>query len=466
MSVTGIDYNNRFFSFVSLFMSESSSFVFSVGELQNLAADIINYARQRGSDACETELSEGSGQTVSVRCAEVDTIEYNRDKDIAVTVYIGQQQGHASTSDFSPAAVQATVDAALSIARLTAPDPFAGLPPQERLARHWQDPQRFFPWAITVEEAVALARQCEEAAFAFDSNITNSEGASVTTQSSQFLFANSLGFSGGFAASEHSIGCAVIAGHGDNMQREYWHDAATDAQTLAAATAIGTKAGQRALARLGARPIKTCDVPVLFDATIAGSLIGHFIGAVSGGALYRQSSFLPDSLGQQIFPQHVRIRECPLTKGQFGCTPFDDEGVATGDRDIVQDGILQGYFLSSYTARKLGMQTTANAGGPHRIEVNHQQQDQQTLIRQMHRGFLVTELLGQGVNHITGDYSRGAAGFWIEHGEIQHAVEEVTIAGNLRDMYRHIAAIGNDALPHSSRQCGSILLEQMTVAGQ
>ncbi|SMB23976.1 peptidase required for the maturation and secretion of the antibiotic peptide MccB17 [Sterolibacterium denitrificans] len=440
-------------------------FSYSQHQLRQFAADVLRHARELGASACETDVSEAFGQSVSVRKDAVDTIEYNRDKGIGVTVYLGQQRGHASTSDFSPAALRATVAAALSIARFTAPDPCAGLPEEKLLARKSMDLDLHHPWPLSVEEAIETARRCEQAAFAVSPLVRNSEGASVSVQQSQFVSANSLGFMGGFPTSRHYISCSVIAGAGDNMQRDDWYTSNRNPARLAAPEAVGEYAARRALARLGARRLKTRAVPVLFEAPLAVGLIGSLVQAVSGGALYRKSSFLLDSLGQQIFPQHVQISERPHLKGALASSPFDDDGVATRDREVVQDGVLQGYFLSTYSARKLDMQTTGNAGGSHNLIVKSGALDFEGLLRQMDTGLLVTELLGQGVNYVTGDYSRGAAGYWVEKGRIAYPVQEITIAGNLREMFKGIVAIGNDVLVRGSKQVGSILIDRMTVAG-
>jgi len=444
----------------------AQGFSFSSARLQDIAADVLDFAKKGGASACETDVSEGFGQTATVRKGEVETIEYNRDKGIGVTVYVGQQRGHASTSDFSREALEATVNAALSIARFTAPDPCAGLADPSLMARELPDLDLYHPWRTTVEESIALARTCEEAAFAASPKITNSEGASVSTQESHFVSANSNGFMGGYASSRHSVSCSMIAGEGDGMQREYWYDTRRDAAELMAPEEIGRLAAERALARLGARKIKTCEVPVLFDAQLAVGLIGNFVHAVSGGALYRKSSFLLDSVGQQIFSPIMNISERPHLQKAFGASAFDDDGVATRDREVVADGVLQGYFLSTYSARKLGLETTGNAGGSHTLIVRPGEMDFAALVKHMDRGLVVTELLGHGVNYVTGDYSRGAAGFWVEKGKIKHAVEEITIAGNLRDMFRSIVAIGNDALPRGAKLCGSLLIERMKIAGR
>lgn len=443
----------------------SSSFAYTEVQLRELASDALQHARTAGATACEVDVSEAFGQAVTVRKGETETIEYNRDKGMGVTVYLGQQRGHASTSDFSPSALKATVAAALSIARFTAADVAAGLPEETLLAREAMDLDLHHPWNLGVDAALDLARQAEAAAFAVSDQISNSEGASVSTQQSQFVSANSLGFMGGFPTSRHSLSCMVIAGEGDNMQRDGWYSAQRNPALLASPASIGEYAARRTLARLNARRLKTCVVPVLFEAPLAVGLLGHFVQAVSGGALYRKSTFLLDSLGQTIFPEFVHVAERPHLKGALASSPFDDDGVATKERDVVEAGVLQGYFLSCYSARKLGMQTTGNAGGSHNLIVRPGTQDFDGMLRQMGRGLLVTELLGQGVNYVTGDYSRGAAGYWVENGQIAYPVEEITIAGNLRDMFRNIVAIGNDVLVRGSKQVGSILIEQMTVAG-
>ncbi len=446
----------------------SQGFSFSAAQLREIAADILRHAKKRGASACETDVSEGFGQSVAVRKGEVDTIEYNRDKGVGVTVYLGQQRGHASTSDFSPKALKATVDAALSIARFTAPDPCAGLADAALMATEMPDLDLFHPWQLDVDEAIALARRCEDAAFAVSPLVRNSEGASTSVQQSQFVSANSHGFVGGHASSRHGLSCSVIAGDSDDedgMQREYWYDSRRDAAELPSPEEIGRRAGERAIARLGAKQIPTCEVPVIFEAPLAVGLIGSFVHAVSGGALYRKASFLLDSLGEPVFSPLVNISERPHLPKGFGSGSFDGDGVATHDREVVIDGVLQGYFLSAYSARKLGMQTTGNAGGSHNLLVRSGEEDLERLLQRMGRGLLVTEMLGHGINYVTGDYSRGAAGFWVEDGRIVHAVEEITIAGNLREMFRNIVAIGNDALPRGAKQCGSVLIERMKVAG-
>jgi PmbA protein len=441
-------------------------FSYSRARLTALAQQVLDEARQRGATACETDVSEGFGQSVTVRRQEVETIEYNRDKGIGVTVYLGQRRGHASTSDFSDDAVKSTVEAALSIARFTAEDDCAGLPDAALLARDVKDPDLCFPWDIPVEAAIAIASRCEQAAFDVSPMITNTEGASVSAHQSHFISANSLGFMGGYATSRHYISCSAIAGEGDDMQRDDWYSGQRDPLDLAAPEAIGDYAARRTLARLGAKKLKTRTVPVVLEAPLAAGLIGSFVHAASGGALYRKSSFLLDALGKRIFPDFVRIGErAHLPKG-LATSPFDDDGVATKDRDVVEGGVLQGYFLSTYSARKLGMQTTGNAGGSHNLLVEPGRHDFAGLLKEMGTGLLVTEVLGHGINYVNGDYSRGAAGYWVENGRIAYPVHEITIAGNLKDMFMGIVAIGNDVIVRGSKQCGSILIDRMTVAGQ
>jgi PmbA protein len=437
----------------------------SFSTLQALAADALAYARKKGATASAVDVSEGFGQSVTVRRGEVETIEHNRDKGLGVSVYVGQCSGYASTSDFSSRALRETVEAALDIARFTATDPCAGLPDPELLARDAADLDLYHPWELSVEAAIDLARRCEAAAFAADGRVENSEGASVSTQKSQFVAANSLGFMGGYPTSRHYISCSVIAGKGDAMQRDDWYATHRDATCLEAPEAVGQRAAQRAVARLGAGKINTGSFPVVFEAPLAAELIGHFVRAASGGALYRKSSFLVDSLGKPVFPGFFQLREHPHLPGALASASFDNDGVRTQDREVVRDGILTGYFLSVYSGRKLGLPTTGNAGGCHNLILEAGEHDLEGLLAQMGRGLLVTELLGHGVNGVTGDYSRGAAGFWVESGQIAHPVEEITIAGNLRDMFRNIRAIGRDVQVRGSRQTGSILLDGMTVAG-
>ncbi len=442
-------------------------FSYSDAALRDIAQHMLDYAKQRGATAVSAEVSEGFGQSVSVRRGEVETIEYNRDKGLGVTVYIGQRRGNASTSDFSRQAVCDTVDAALAIARYTATDDCAGLPEPALLANASVDLDLYHPWNLPVEDAIALAQECEQAALDKDKRIRNSEGATVGVHEAQFIHANSLGFMSGYPTSRHSLSCAVIAGKGDAMERDYWYSVARDAHDILRADEVGRIAAERTLRRLKARKMDTMQVPVLFEAPVAASLIGHFVGAVSGGSLYRKSSFLLGQLDKPVFASHLSLEDVPDIPKGLASSPFDDEGVRVQKRRIVEAGVLRGYFLGSYSARKLGLSTTGNAGGSHNLILQSSQElSFDDMIKTMKRGLLVTELLGQGVNHVTGDYSRGAAGFWVEHGEIQYPVQEITIAGNLKEMYRNIVAVGNDVLVQGSRQCGSILVDGMTVAGR
>jgi len=444
----------------------SDQFSHTKNELQSLVQEMLDYAKQQGASACAAEASEGMGQSVTVRKGEVETIEYNRDKGIGVTVYIGQRRGNASTSDFSRTALRDTVDKALTIARYTAEDSFAGLPDADRLATNLPELDLYHPWTQSIDEAIAMAAECEAAALAADARVSNSEGGSVNTQNSLFVYGNSLGFLAGYPTSRHGISCAVIAESEQGMQRDYWYTSARRAADLMSAAEVGRRAGERTVRRLDGRKVKTCQVPVLFEAPIAAGLIGSFVSATSGTSLYRKSSFLMDSLGQTLFPEWLQITERPHLLRGLASSPFDNEGVATVDREVIKDGVLQGYFLSSYSARKLDMQTTGNAGGSHNLLVNNTGEDFAGLLRKMGTGLLVTELLGHGTNMVTGDYSRGAAGFWVENGVIQYPVEEITIAGNLKQMYQDIVAIGTDTEIRGSKQTGSILIAQMTVAGE
>jgi PmbA protein len=447
-------------------VSSAPRFSHPVDVLRNIAQDMLDYAKQRGASAASVDVSEGFGQSVTVRQGAVETIEYNRDKGLGITVYIGQQRGNASTSDFTPRAMRDTVDAALSIARYTARDDCSGLPDADMLARDCPDMDLYHPWNLPVDAAITLAQQCEQAALDTDARISNSEGATVNLHEAQFVSANSLGFIGSFPTSRHSLSCAVIAGQDDAMERDYWYAVARDAKDMPDVRQIGRIAAERTVRRLNARQLKTMQVPVLFEAPIASGLLGSFVNAVSGGSLYRKSSFLLDQLDQTIFAPHINITDVPDTPKGLASGPFDNEGVRTQRRVIVEDGVLRGYFLGSYSARKLGLRTTGNAGGNHNLILQSGDLDFAGLLKTMSRGLLVTELLGQGINAVTGDYSRGAAGFWVENGEIQYPVQEITIAGNLKDMFRNIVAVGNDILVQGSRQCGSILVEGMTIAGR
>ncbi len=446
-------------------VAPSGQFPVPTRELERVAAAVLDAATSGGATAAETEVSQAIGQSVTVRHDEVETISYNRDKGIGVTVYVGQRRGHASSADFSDAAVRAMVGKALAIARQTAQDPAAGLADPARLARDWPDLDLYHPWLLPVESAIELGREAEAAARRVDPQISNSDGATVARSESEFTYANTLGFAGGYRSSRHHIDCSVIGERDGAMQRDYWYTAARAPGDLLAAADVGRIAGERTLSRLGARQLGTLECPVIFEAPEAVDLLGYFVGAVSGGSLYRRTSFLQDCLGQQVFAPLVHLREEPhLLRGR-GSAPFDAEGVATAARDVVRDGVVQGYFLGSYSARKLGMATTGNAGGSHNLVLAHGEDDLAGLMRRAGRGLLVTEQLGSGVNSVTGDFSRGAAGFWFEDGAIAYPVEEITIAGNLKQMFRDIVAVGSDVDRRGARHTGSILVARMTVAG-
>src|SRR6185369_10095331 len=446
-------------------MSATAAFSYPFATLQQLAEDVLKHAKTKGATACEVDVSEGFGQSVGVRCDEVETIEFNRDKGIGITVYSGQRKGYASTSDFSAQALRETVEAALNLARFTAEDDCAGLADAALMARDCPDLDLFHPWALSVEEAIETARRCEQAAFDASPKISNSEGASISTQQAQFVSANSLGFMGGYPTSRHYISCSVIAGEQDAMQRDDWYTTHRNAAQLDDPLRVGRIAAERAVARLGGRKVKTGEFPVLFESPLAAGLLGSLVHAASGGALYRKSSFLLDHLGKQVMPEFVQISERPHIKCGLGSASFDSDGVATRDREIVTDGILQGYFLSAYSARKLGMQTTGNAGGSHNLIIQPGELDLDGLLARIGRGLFLTELLGHGINYVTGDYSRGAAGYWVENGKIAYPVEEITIAGNLKAMLAGIVAVGNDVQVRGSKQTGSILIDRMTIAG-
>ena len=435
-------------------------------ELERVAEAVLDAARAGGATAAETDVSQAVGLSVTVRKDEVETIAYNRDKGIGVTVYIGKRRGHASTADFAADAIRSTVEKALTIARYTAEDPASGLADPALLAQSFPDLDLYHPWDLGVDDAVVLGRDAESAALAVDRRLTNTEGSSVARSESEFVYANSNGFLHGYRNSRHHIDCSVVGDDEGGMQRDYWYTTARAPEDLLPAREVGRIAGERTARRLDARQLGTMECPVLFEAPEAADLIGFFVGAVSGGALYRKSSFLQDSLGKQVFSAHLSIREEPHIPRARGSAPFDNEGVATRPRDVVRDGVVQGYFLSSYSARKLGMASTGNAGGNHNLVVSHGPDDLAALLKKMGRGLLVTEQLGQGVNPVTGDFSRGVAGYWVENGEIAYPVEEITIAGNLRDMYRDIVAVGSDVDRRGSRHVGSVLIGRMTVAGR
>ncbi len=453
-------------------VTKSQGFAFEPAQFKQIIEDVLKIAKAAGASDAAAEVSEGSGLSVSVRKGEVENVERNRDKSVGVAIYIGQRRGNASTSDFSIKALEQTVRAAYDIARFTAEDPAAGLPEAEDMATAAEagmDLDLFHPWDVDVAQATELAKRCEDAAFATSKRITNSEGAGVSAQQSHFWTGNSRGFRGGYASSRHSLSVAPIAGKGSGMQRDHWYTSMRAAEDMSAPEAVGRYAAERALSRLKSRKVATCEVPILFESSLAAGLLGAFVQGVSGGALYRKASFLQDSLGTAVFSKDIDVFEFPHEPKGKGSAPFDDEGVRTKARDVVSAGEVQGYFLSSYSARKLGMKTTGHAGGSQNLRMTHRRtqpgDDLPAMLKKLGRGLFVIELMGQGVNYVTGDYSRGAAGFWVENGRIVHPVDEVTIAGHLRSMLMGIQAIGADTYNYGAKTVGSVLLSPMKVAG-
>ncbi len=449
-----------------------STFAYSRSFFEELVDSALAQAKKLGATDAGAEACEDCGLSVSVRKGELENVERNRDKSLAVTVYLGQRRGNASTSDFSRGAIEQTVRAAYDIARFTAEDPFAALPDADDIAT--QPTQRtdldlFYPWDISSEQAAALAIACETAALQTDKRITNSEGAGVSAQQSHFFSAHTRGFRGGYASSRHSLSVSPIAGKGDDMQRDAWYSSMRNADDLAPPEAVGRYAAERALSRLKSRKIATTACPVLFESPLAAGLLGSFVQAISGGALYRKSSFLLDSLGKQVLPRHIDIAEDPFIKRGKGSSPFDEEGVKVQARQVVEAGRVQGYFLGSYSARKLGMKTTGNAGGSHNLmltsRLTRPDDDLDAMLKKLGTGLFVTELMGAGVNYVTGDYSRGASGFWVERGCIAYPVHEITIAGNMKAMLKGIETVGADTYNYGSKLVGSILVNRMMVAG-
>ena len=433
--------------------------------LQEQVERIVAEARRQGASACEVAVSMEQGLSTTVRQGEVETVEFNRDQGFGITLYVGQRKGSASTSATGDAAIRETVAAALAIAQHASEDDCAGLADAALMARELPELDLYHPWNLAPERAVELALSCEEAAFAHDPRITNADGTTLNTHLGCRVYGNSHGFVGGYASSRHSLSCVMIAEGEGQMQRDYWYDVNRQGELLADPALIGRKAAERSVARLGARPVATCEVPVLFAAELATGLFGSFLAAISGGNLYRHSSFLEGALGQQLFPEWLNLDERPHLPRAMASAAFDGDGLATYAKPFVAGGELVSYVLGTYSGRKLGLPSTANAGGVHNLFVSHGDEDQRALLRRMGRGLLVTELMGQGLNMVTGDYSRGAAGFWVENGEIQFPVQEVTIAGNLRDMFRQIVAIGSDLELRGNIRTGSVLIEKMTVAG-
>ena len=433
--------------------------------LQEQVEQIIAEARRQGASACEVAVSLEQGLSTSVRQREVETVEFNRDQGFGITLYVGQRKGSASTSASGPEAIRETVAAALAIAKHTSEDDASGLADAALMAREPADFDLYHAWDISPEQAIEQALACEAAAFDADPRIKNADGTTLNTHQGCRVYGNSHGFVGGYASTRHSLSCVMIAEAEGQMQRDYWYDVNRQGERLASAESIGQRAALRAASRLGARPVPTCEVPVLFSAELAGGLFGSFLGAISGGNLYRKSSFLEGTMGQRLFPEWLTLDERPHLRGGMASAWFDGDGLATYAKPFVENGHLVSYVLGTYSGRKLGLPSTANSGGVHNLFVTHGVEDQAALIRRMGRGLLVTELMGSGLNMVTGDYSRGAAGFWVEHGEIQFPVQEITIAGNMKDMFQQIVAVGNDLETRSNIHTGSVLIERMTVAG-
>jgi len=439
-------------------------------KLENLIQQILDTAKNLGAHSAAAGVTLDYGLSVSARMGDIETVELQRDRGLGVTVYFehadGLRKGNASTADFSENAINSSVQAACDIARYAAPDACAGLADADKMAQHFPELDLFHPWSITTEQAIEKAIATEAAALAVDPQITNSEGASVDTHQGLHVLGNSHGFIGTRLSTSHNLQCSVIAGSGDAMQRDYWYSSSRLAEHLQSPADVGQEAGKRALARLGARKIKTCSAPVLFAPPLARGLIGHLLGAISGGALYRQSSYLIDRVNTAVLAPNITLHEAPHLPQGVGSSAFDSEGVATQARTIVDQGILQNYLLSSYSARKLGLHTTGNAGGVHNLIVDPTAGDFAEMLQRLGTGLLVTELMGQGPNTVTGDYSRGAGGFWVENGELAYPVQEITIAGHLDQMYQTIQAVGNDIDTRSNIRCGSILLDNMMIAGE
>ncbi|WP_133499699.1 metalloprotease PmbA [Cognatilysobacter terrigena] len=434
--------------------------------LADLSQRLLGLARERGVTQAEVSCSEEAGLSVNVRMGEVETVESTRDRGIAVTVYFGRRKGSASTADLREESLIATVDQACAIAKYTEDDPAAGLADADLMARDTPEFDAWHPWAIDADRAIDLALACEQAGRDADSRVENSDGASLSSGRSVSVYANSHGFVGRERGTQHSLGCALIAGRGDAMQRDGWYTLGLASDDLDSPASVGRRAAERAVSRLSPRQLRTGEYTVMFASEMARSLIGHLLSAVSGGALYRGASFLVDSQGTQLFPDWFSIVERPFVRRGLRSSAYDAEGVATRESALVEGGVLQRYVLGSYSARKLGLQTTANAGGVHNLDVAANSGDFQAVLAGMGRGLLVTELMGHGANATTGDYSRGAAGFWIEDGRIEYPVDGVTVAGNLRDMFQRIQAVGTDVDPRSHIRTGSIVIDRMTVAGE
>lgn len=440
--------------------------IVSQAELEAVAEKALAHARKQGMDQAQVDISNSLGRSVTVRKQELESVEIHNDRSLVVSVFTNQQTGSASSADFTDAGIEQTVSAAVAIAKQTAKDDCFGLADAELMATAQPDFKTFHPWDVSMQEMTTIAQTCEQAALDVDSQISNTEGATINSYLGASVYANTHDFVGYQRGSRHSLSCSVIAEQEGDMQRDYWYASNCDVTALDSPEQIGKMAGDRTIRRLGAKQIDSCQVPVILEAPIAGSLIAHFIGAIKGGALYKKATFLLDQLGEEIFPEWMSVMESPHAIGGVNSAAFDSEGVATPEhRKLIENGVLQGYVLGSYTSRKLDMQTTANAGGVRNVSISNTGQDFSTLLNDVGEGLLVTELIGSGINMVTGDYSRGASGFWVKNGVIQHAVQEITIAGNLRDMFKQVAAVGTDLDQRGNIQTGSIVIEGMTVAG-
>lgn len=436
-----------------------------VESLKNIVADSLKTAQQMGATQAEAGLSMSQGLSVATRMRSVETIEHQQDNGLGISVYFGKHKGSANTSNLDPAAVQKTVEAACNIAKYTSEDNCTGLADAELMATEFRELDLFHPWDITPDAVIELALECEAAALDYDARITNSEGASVDMNSGVSIYGNTHGFLQSQQKTRHSISCSVIGQSNGNMQRDYWYDMSRKADQLATARSVGEKAAERTIKRLDAQKLKTQQAPILLVPELARGLISHFTSAISGSAQYRKASFLLDAVNTQVFPNFLQLTENPFEPQALGSANYDGEGVAVKQSNLVSDGVIQNYLLDSYAARKLGLQSTGHASGVHNLAINHTGKSFVECLKTMHRGLLVTELMGHGVNNVTGDYSRGAAGFWVENGEIQFPVEEITIAANLREMFMGIVEIGKDIDRRGSIFCGSILIDNMTIAG-
>jgi PmbA protein len=434
-------------------------------QLESLVATALDEAGDLGADQAEAGASLGTGMSVMVRCGEVETIEHQRDRSFAVTVYFEKRKGHASTSDLSVAAIHNTVKKACSIAGYTADDECAGLADADQMASAIPDLSLDHEWDLSPEDAIALATECEQHGMSCDQRIDNSDGSTVHTGRALKVYGNTHGFRGGFPSSSHSLSCVLVAKDGERMERDYWYTSARDPAELETAISVGQRAAERTVSRLGSRKITTRTAPVLFPAELARGLFGHFVAAIRGASQYRKSTFLLDAAGSEVFPAFINISERPHIPGAAASAPFDSEGVATRDRELVRDGVLESYVLGSYSARKLGLQTTGNAGGIHNLVVSHGEKSFEDLVAELNTGLIVNELMGQGVNGVTGDYSRGVSGFWVENGEIAYPVTELTIAGNLKSMFQDIVAVSSDVDLRGGIRTGSLLIGEMTIAG-